>query len=376
MKSLLVQRASRWLWFFSGWTALGLFSATQIYIRYAYYSDNPPDWQKALTIALLDWYSWAALSPLLFWIARRFPFERNVRGASLGVHFFAGISCSFLKMLLEHKAFRLLLAQPTLDLSLVALQQYVLTYFAIVGVLYALDYYRKYREHELKSSQLEARLAQAQLQALKVQLHPHFLFNTLHAISALLHKDTEAADRMLARLSDLLRLALDNVGVHEVRLKQELEFLERYLEIQQTRFQDRLTIRMEIAPETLDAFVPNLILQPLVENAIRHGIAPRASAGQVDVSAGRIDGRLQLEVRDDGPGISPANLQSSNDGVGLANTKARLQQHYGADHRFEIRNLKEGGLAVTLSIPWRAPNEKDDVKPSSRHDENSRIDRR
>jgi LytS/YehU family sensor histidine kinase len=155
----------------------------------------------------------------------------------------------------------------------------------------------------LKASQLEARLAQAQLQALKMQLQPHFLFNTLHAISALVHKDVEAADRMLARLSDLLRLALESAGVQEVPLKQELEFLERYLEIEQTRFQDRLTVRMEIAPEALDALVPNLIMQPLVENAIRHGIAPRATPGKIEITAMLADGQLHFHIRDDGPGI-------------------------------------------------------------------------
>ena len=181
-------------------------------------------------------------------------------------------------------------------------------------------YYSRYREGELRTAQLSAQLAQAQLQALRAQLHPHFLFNTLNAISTLVHKDPDIADRMIARLSDLLRLTLENIGVQEVRLAQELEFLERYLEIERMRFPDRLQVRMHIAPETLDAWAPYLILQPIVENAIRHGIAPRSTPGTVEIRADCKNDRLILEVRDDGPGISPdRNLK---DGVGISSTRA------------------------------------------------------
>src|SRR5262249_32977164 len=159
----------------------------------------------------------------------------------------------------------------------------------------------------LKASQLEARLAQAQLQALKSQLHPHFFFNTLHAISSLMRKDIEAADRMLTRLSDLLRLTLENVGAQETTLRQELDFLEGYLEIEQTRCRDRLQVKIEIEPETLDARVPNLILQPLVENAVRHGVAPRAAPGRIEISARRVGGKLEMQVRDNGAGLPTNN---------------------------------------------------------------------
>jgi two-component system LytT family sensor kinase len=184
-----------------------------------------------------------------------------------------------------------------------------------------------------------------------MQLHPHFLFNTLNAISTLVHKDPEVADRMIARLSDLLRLTLENIGVQEVRLAQELEFLERYLEIERMRFPDRLEVRMRIAPETLDARAPYLILQPLVENAIRHGIAPRSTRGRVEVRAERKNGMLILEVRDDGPGISPkANPKK---GLGISSTRARLEKLYGAAHRFDLSNASEGGLVVTLAWPFQ-----------------------
>jgi LytS/YehU family sensor histidine kinase len=226
-------------------------------------------------------------------------------------------------------------------------------YWAILGVNYAIDYYQKYRERELRASQLETRLAQARLQVLKMQLHPHFLFNTLNAISELVYKDPESAEQMITNLSDLLRLSLENVGVQEVPLKQELDFLNKYVEIEQTRFHDRLQMNMEIEPETLDACVPNMILQPLVENAIRHGIGMRSSGGKIEIGADRVDGMLHLFVRDNGRGLLNGEKKALKEGVGLANTRARLAHLYGAAHRFDLKNSPGGGLMVDLAIPFR-----------------------
>ncbi|MGH7595279.1 MAG: sensor histidine kinase [bacterium] len=347
----------RWSLIFACWTFLGIFSASQIYIRYTYNFKTPSTWRQAFSVAMPDWYAWGILSPFFIWFARRFPLEPKWRGRRLLVHFLAGVFFTFVKMLIEYKVMWPMIGLPTRELALVGFQQNLLTYAAIIGVLYAFDYYRKYREHEVKASQLQAQLAQAQLQALKMQLHPHFLFNTLHAISTLVHKDPEAADRMIARLSDLLRLSLENLGVQEVPLKNELEFLERYLEIEQIRFGDRLTVQMNIEPEALDGMVPNFILQPIVENAIRHGIAPRAVPGRIEIHAKRENGRLLLEVRDDGPGLPDGKQEALKKGVGLANTQARLQQLYGAAHRFELANAEAGGLIVRLSIPVRLAND-------------------
>jgi len=205
------------------------------------------------------------------------------------------------------------------------------TYMVVVGAYYAFDYYQKYRERDLRALELEGRLTQAELQNLKMQLHPHFLFNTLNTISVLMTKDTKAANSVLVRLSDLLRMALDNVSTHEVTLKEELDFLARYLEIEQTRFEDRLTVRMRIEPGVLAARVPNLILQPLVENAIRHGVAPLLTPGTIEISARRENGNLRLEVRDNGSGLPNSN-QHVREGVGLSNTRARLVQVYARDH--------------------------------------------
>ena len=227
-------------------------------------------------------------------------------------------------------------------------------YLLVVLASYAFSYYRRYRAGQLRSLQLEAQLSQAQLEALKMQLHPHFLFNTLHSISALLTKDTEAARRMITRLGDFLRLTLENSGAQEVSLQQEMEFLRCYLEIERIRFQDRLVTRMDIAPQVLDARVPNLLLQPIVENAIRHGISPRSTPGIIEIDAKPHNGSLRIQIRDNGPGL-PAHRSSDKvfrKGLGLANTETRLERLYGAAHRFNLANDPEGGLIVTVDIPF------------------------
>jgi two-component sensor histidine kinase len=199
--------------------------------------------------------------------------------------------------------------------------------------------------------QLEARLARAQLQSLRLQLHPHFLFNTLNTINALIGTDRRAAERVISGLSELLRMSLSRASEQEVTLARELELLAHYIEIQQIRFQDRLSVRFQIDPEARSALVPNLMLQPLVENAIRHGIAPRAAPGHVVVTARRRGDRLDMSVVDDGVGEAPG--AEHRDGVGLGNTRARLLSLYGADHRFEAGTPATGGFVVTLEIPFR-----------------------
>ena len=231
----------------------------------------------------------------------------------------------------------------------------MLIYWVILLINYTFDYYRRFQEGEVKASRLEAQLAQAELQALKMQLQPHFLFNTLHSISALLHKDVNAADTMIARLGDFLRLTLENAGTQEVSLQEEIEFLRCYLEIERMRFRDRLTVHINIEPAVFGARVPNLILQPIVENAIRHGIAPRSRPGRIEIYARRQDSILQVQITDDGPGL-PVNGNSKGilkEGVGLANTQARLQQIYGKAHRLDLANAPMGGLTVTLEIPFK-----------------------
>jgi two-component system, LytTR family, sensor kinase len=233
--------------------------------------------------------------------------------------------------------------------------QNFLFYALLLGIGHLVLYYRRYREREQAAEQLARGLTEARLQALKMQLQPHFLFNTLNAISALIPAEAKPARRMLARLGDLLRTTLEHEATQEVTLREELAFLEPYLEIEQARLEDRLTVVMKIAPETLDARVPHLILQPLVENAVRHGIAARIEPGRVEISASRgpDDRFLQLEIRDDGGGVDRNHEDRPRRGVGLSNIRSRLEQLYGAEHRFKLENQVAGGVLVRISLPFR-----------------------
>jgi LytS/YehU family sensor histidine kinase len=230
-------------------------------------------------------------------------------------------------------------------------------------------YHARYRERERAAEQLARGLTEARLQALKMQLQPHFLFNTLNAISALIPTEAKPAKRMLARLGDLLRITLEHEETQEVTLREELAFLQPYLEIEQARLGGRLMVVMEIAPETLDARVPHLVLQPLVENAIRHGIAPRIEPGRVEISATRgPDNRvLRMEVRDDGRGVDRDHEVRTRRGVGLTNIRSRLEQLYDGEHRFELENHPEAGVVVRITLPFRcAENGAGKVERSAR----------
>jgi signal transduction histidine kinase len=338
---------------FAGWTALGLFFGSQAVIYSTYGGDPRPIWPQIYS-ALADWYCWALLSPAILWLGRRFPLARRDWWRSVPVLFVAGLLFTGLKIVLRFEVGQLLPFVPTMRVRGLLLSQFHLnlaTFWVILGIGAAFEYYRKFRERELRASQLESSLAQSQLQVLRMQLQPHFLFNTLHTISALMQEgEIESADRMITRLSDLLRLALETVHTQQVRLAEELEFLQRYLDIQQIRFQDQLRVHVEIAPDTLDASVPSLILQPLVENAIKHGIGPHARGGTVTVRSHRENGMLCLEVRDDGAGLPPG-WELGASGVGLANTRERLAQLYGAKHTFVVENAPGGGVIARLEIP-------------------------
>jgi signal transduction histidine kinase len=357
IKNVLQSRWIKWLLWFVFWTLIGLSFAFQFYISSAK-AGLEVTWKQAVSYALGDWYVFAVLSIPVVWLARRFDFESGNRARSLAVHLPASLVFSLGYMILRAwvgrwqseasfvEAFQPLLVK-TWHFNL-------LIYWVIVAVSFAFDYYRKYRERELRTMELEKQLAQAKLQALQMQLNPHFLFNTLHSISSLMHQDVEAADGMITQLSDLLRTALDSSDTQEVTLRQELEFLQRYLKIEQTRFGSRLSVKTDIAPDTLDARVPNLILQPLVENAIRHGIEPHAKPGRVELRAKREAGTLVLEVCDNGAGLRKD--VPSEERVGLSNTRARLRTLHGEAHGFELRDAPGGGLLVRLVIPFRKEN--------------------
>ena len=229
----------------------------------------------------------------------------------------------------------------------------IFIYWSIVLLMQGWIYYQRFRDRELTASVLETQLAKAQLQALKVQLHPHFLFNTLNSVSELMHQDVDTAERMITRLSDLLRMALENIGVQEIPLRQELDFVQGYLEIEQLRFQDRLHVDLDVAPETLDCRIPNLLLQPIVENSVRHGIAKSSNLGLIRIFTRKISDRLLIVVSDNGPGLANNGRPStSNFGLGLSTTRSRLELLYGSEQTFVLNNLPEGGLEVRISLPW------------------------
>jgi len=351
------KRWLKWPLGFAFWTAIGLSFAFQFYVSSAK-AGLDVSWKQAVGYALGDWYVFALLSIPVVWLAGRFQFESGKRLLSLAVHIPSSLAFSLAYMVLRAwigtwqseasfaDAFQPLLVK-TWHFNL-------LIYWVIVAVSFAFDYYHKYRERELRAVELEKRLAQAKLQALQMQLNPHFLFNSLHSISSLMHQDVDAADRMIVRLSDLLRAALDNSDAQEVTLGKEIEFLKRYLEIEQIRFGKRLTVQMDVAMDTLDAQVPNLILQPLVENAIRHGIEPHAKPGRIELRSKREADVLTLEVCDNGAGLVADKSLVEN--VGLSNTRARLQTLHAGAHRLEFHNVPGGGLRVRLAIPFRLAN--------------------
>jgi signal transduction histidine kinase len=353
----------KWVAIWAVWTLFGIFFATQMALQSQLWKIQPPFWQ-ILSWQLVSGYIWFALSPLILYLARRFPFEAGYWKRALAIHIVAAVGTALFQQAIDAFVLPMLGYPPRPEPFANFLEAYryfvianlhlsLLIYAGVVGIRSAYSYYQKYRERELQASKLEARLAQSRLQVLKMQLHPHFLFNTLNAISELIYKDPESADRMLTDLSDLLRLSFENLEVQEISLKQELEFLEKYLEIEQMRFHDRLTVEMNISPETLDACVPNMILQPLVENAIKHGIAPRSSGGRIDINTARSNGHLAISVTDDGLGVPFGDVDNLSEGVGLSNTRRRLKHLYGDKHKFSITTQNKGGVGVTLEIPFR-----------------------
>lgn len=354
-------------------TLLGCFSAFQAYQFVSIFSEQPQPVSVLLMLNLSYWYAWALLAPLVLWMARRFVIDRDNWRRSVPAHLVAVLALTFVHVALTEAAFvniphsgyqgKFTWWDRVQRTYVMNFDWEMATYWAIIGFSYAAGYYRQAQDRTLRASQLEARLAEAQLQALQRQLHPHFLFNTLNAISALMHRDVNAADQMLARLSDLLRMALDQPGAQEVALKDELEFLAKYLEIEQTRFGDRLTVRFDVDPETLDALVPNLVLQPLVENSIRHAIGARIEPGTIEVCAHRAGRALEMQVRDNGPGLQASRRPGA--GVGLANTRLRLEHLYGAAGQLVLTEPPGGGLVAAVTVPFRSDD--DDVAEHAEH---------
>ena len=348
------------------WPLLGLVFGAQFYL-FTLQSGYKAGWVKVFIWEITRWSLWALLVPFIVSFVRKIPIRSQNRTRPILTHAVVSVLFSLVHMIL-FTIFLLLVNKWTgilvsklpggfeknlipeswnLFRGIFTLDFHIgiFVYWSILLICQAMDSSRR-------AAQLKSQLATAQLDALKMQLHPHFLFNTLNSISALLHQDVEAADEMIGELGNFLRMTLKNQGGNEVGLQEELKFLDSYLQIQKIRFQDKLSVTFSVQPETLQARVPNLILQPIVENSIRYAISPRRDPGQIEVRAWRDNGRLHIQILDDGPGISN-NGDEPKKGIGLSNVRSRLEQLYGMDYVFKLSNRAEGGLIVELEIAFR-----------------------
>jgi len=360
-----------YLLIFGFWTLIALLSTANALFDPLVRGPSPIPRSVPVSMAFIDSYLWAALTPFIFWLAGRFSVERGnwLRRLLLFVGIGLALSIPF-DMATDFLRYQQLNAvQTTLgDVPPVArvrrlwFMNEFLIYVAILAAGFARDYFLRYRARreeaialQAQAAQLRAQLAGARLAALRTQLNPHFLFNTLHAISALVERDPRGVRRMIARLSELLRLSLDGGNDTEIPLAREIDFTRRYLEIMKIRFEGRLEIREHLDAEALTSLVPNLLLQPLVENAFKHGIDRLEGVGRIELRAAHVGDRLVLSVSDNGPGIATA--EPSADGLGLGNTRARLAQLYGADQSLILRADPAGGTIVEASLPFRPADE-------------------
>jgi signal transduction histidine kinase len=363
-----------WAASFGVWTFVSLAATATIYQLYRRTSNG----MRLGTIAGMEFsqiLAYAPLTPFVFSFALRYPVQRRNWARRSLLHLAAGIVFTLAHISLRamtpygywdpaHRqwssaiwdsythAFR----SPWHVLQSMFLANVVDdvtgTYIPIVLIAHAMSYYRRFRERELRATQLEGQLAKAHLQTLKSQLQPHFLFNTMHSISALMLTDVNAADRMMSRLSDLLRMSLESAGTQITTLNRELEFVNCYLDIEKVRFEERLHAIFDVAPETLDAQVPHLLLQPLVDNAVKHGISKVPGGGEIRITVTTQNGELQLKIEDNGPGFKGLSTVPMN-GLGLRITRERLESLYGQNHSFEVVSPPNGGVTICVSIPLR-----------------------
>jgi two-component system, LytTR family, sensor kinase len=333
------------------WTLLGLFDAAQSFVSDAYLHEKAASFWGILGTSLLNWYTCGISTPLYLWLISRLPIKRPHVAARLPVYVVAVVACVIVKYViwvpLENAIFH-----THWQLSNMLVQNFFWTAFgqiAFIAVLYAIELYRSKQERELVASHLQAQLSQLQLQTLRSQLDPHFLFNTLNSISGLMRRDVEAADAMLARLSDMLRAALASDGRQEVQLREELALTSAYVDIMRVRFGDRLHVRLNVDESALDEAVPSFLLQPLVENAIRHGMHESTRTTNVEISARFDSGELVVRVADDGRGLPAEHVR--REGVGLRNTRSRLDGLYGGLGTLALTDRAGGGTEVSVRLP-------------------------
>ena len=349
---------------FAAWMFVALVFAINHYAWYKTYSPEKAfSFESTFTLQAVSCFGWVLLTPIIFGAARRFLPEGKAFYRNIGYLIATGIAVILLQTLyqaitlpflgypskLAYTSFPEAFRNMVVSNSLLSFSLFAIT----LGILLVSQYYKKFQERELANSRLEANLTHSRLKTLKMQLHPHFLFNTHNAISELVYTDPQTADKMIANLSDLLRISIENLEIEEVTLQQELSFVEKYIEIEQMRFQERLKFKLKIAPETLDAIVPNMILQPLIENAVRHGITPLREGGTVQISSSVKNGKLYLQVMDNGVGLPEGGVRSLTTGIGLSNIRERLFYLYEDNQKFKIGSNNKNGFSVSLEMPLR-----------------------
>ncbi len=357
---------------FGIWTAVGLFYTSQNLAQMKLGNDPTPAWHPLAAWMVGVWIA-AALTPAVLWLGRRIPFSRRRWAGPTLVHTAFSFGYATISIVVQALILPQLHVYPKVMpnagaafvlLAVIGFHQSMLTYWVLLALQAGRDFYLRFLERrdeaarlELRAAELHSQLAQAQLGALKAQLQPHFLFNTLNAIMSLVRQEKGAeAELMLGRLADLLRCVLDDSDAHEVPLRRELEYLRLYLSIEEVRFEDRLRVEIGADAGLLDALVPHLCLQPVVENAIRHGLGRSAAASRIAIRARRDGAALVLTVEDDGPGLAPP-APGKPPGIGIANTRARLAQLYGDRASLEIENVNPHGVRATVRLPYREPDQ-------------------
>lgn len=337
------------------WTVPGLISATQLMMSYSLRGDAAP-MRLLVQITFPTWYAWALLCPAIWWAARRFPLDGARWLPALPIHLALNASLMVASAALVLGA-RALFGLPAMRAPraevIGSLNTSLLAYWTVVLVAHAVRYREDLQRRAVREAELAARLSEARLEALRAQLDPHFLFNTMNAISAFVHQDPDTAERMLGELGELLRMVLDQSGAQVVPLRRELAFVDRYLSIQKARLGNRLSTAVAVPDELGDIPVPAMLLQPLVENAVEHGIARRRGPGSLRLWAARDATGLVLEVEDDGPGLAGASNRPPAWRVGLRNTRERLAQLYGPAHTFEVVEREPHGVVARVRIPIR-----------------------
>jgi len=340
---------------FAFWTFLAFLSAVSRWLDPRGFGFRGMSAAGPIVLSFIESWLWAALTPAIFWFGGRVGLERNGLAARVVLLVLTGVCVSIvvytLLSLARDQVFDIDRHRPFhLEREIAAFRfvPQLLYYFAILAAGFAREYFLHGRAQQAHAARLQVQLAEARLDALQMQIHPHFLFNTLHAISAMVERNPSGVRKMIARLSELLRHTTDAHAVDEVPLRDELELLGKYIDIMEIRFQDRLVVERRIDPATLDALVPNLVLQPIVENALEHGVARAKGEGRIEIVAEQAGGKLLLRIHDNGPGVA----SDPRAGVGLANTRARLAQLYGDAASLQLTSAPEAGTTAEITLPF------------------------